>query len=81
MKKGKKAYKAKKLTIKRAKLKSGYNPQTGRLTGRAKPAQKRLDKRAEQLMTRDGLSAPEAKAIARAEMRGNPKMDWRRGGK
>jgi hypothetical protein len=90
MRKGKKAYKAKKakgvvrikkgeVRIKRAKakLKAGYNPQTGRLTGRAKPAQKRLEKRAEQLMAPTACQQPRRKQLR--EQRCEPTRRWIRG--
>lgn len=56
----------------------GFSQGTGRLTGRDKDAQERLEKRAAQL-ERDGMSSDEAKKAAREEMRDNPRKDWRAG--
>jgi hypothetical protein len=55
-----------------------YNPQTGKLTGRAASAQERLEQLAEQYQA-DGMSIQDARQRARDVMRNNPKMDWRRG--
>jgi uncharacterized protein YoaH (UPF0181 family) len=57
----------------------GYNLQIGQLTGRTDKAQKRLERRAQHLMTAEGLSKREAMARARKEMRANPHSDWRKG--
>jgi len=56
----------------------GYNPHTGRLTGRAVGAQERLDKLAERYVA-EGMSLAEARARAREEMRDNGRKDWRTG--
>ena len=55
-----------------------YNPQTGRLTGRAVGAQERLEKLAAKYVA-DGMSASDARNRAREEMRANPRKDWRTG--
>jgi len=56
----------------------GFSQSTGKLTGRDKDAQKRLDKRAEQLQA-EGAPKVEATKTAREEMRDNPRKDWRGG--
>jgi hypothetical protein len=61
-----------------AKKRPSYNPQTGKLTGREVGAQERLEKRAEILMA-GGMSPSDARTTARAEMRDNPRKDWRGG--
>jgi hypothetical protein len=53
-----------------------YNPQTGKPTGRTIGALERLDKLTAKYVA-EGMSAPEAKAKAQAEMRDNNRRDWR----
>jgi hypothetical protein len=48
----------------------GYNPQTGRLTGRAVGGQERLERLAEQYVA-EGMTASEARTRAREELRDN----------
>jgi len=60
------------------KFKKAYNPQTGRLTGRAVGAQERLEKLAAKYVV-EGMSASDARNRAREEMRANPRKDWRAG--
>jgi len=67
-----------KTSRKRFKKPPSYNPQTGRLTGRAVGAQERMEKLAAHYMTQ-GLSASDARNRAREEMRANPRKDWRAG--
>jgi hypothetical protein len=69
---------AAKKTTKRRSKKRAYNQQTGQLTGRARPAQERLEALTQQYM-QDGMDAASARQRARDDMRDNPKMDWRRG--
>ena len=60
------------------KCKKAYNPQTGRLTGRAVGAQERLEKLTAKYMA-EGMSASDARNRAREEMRANGRKDWRAG--
>jgi hypothetical protein len=62
----------------RAYTRDGFSQSTGKLTGRDKDAQARLEKRAAEL-ERDGMSAADAKKAARQEMQDNPRKDWRAG--
>ena len=62
----------------KSKARKGYNPQTGALTGREVSAQARLEKLTEHYEA-EGLSRPEARSRARAEMRANNTRDWRKG--
>jgi hypothetical protein len=55
-----------------------YNPQTGKLTGRAIGAQQRLETLAQKYQS-EGMSAQDARQRARDEMRSNPRRDWRHG--
>jgi hypothetical protein len=65
----------KKRASKIAKKKS-YNPHTGRATGRAIGGLERRDKLAEEYMAQ-GMSPEDARSRAIAEMRDNPRRDWR----
>jgi hypothetical protein len=70
---------AKRGTVKKSARKTkSYNPQTGKLTGRAIGAQQRLDTLAERYQS-EGMSAEDARQRARDEMRNNPRRDWRHG--
>jgi hypothetical protein len=62
----------------RFRTQDGYSQGTGQLTGRDKDAQKRKEKRADQLQA-EGKSKDEANAIALKEMQDNPRKDWRAG--
>jgi len=72
------ARKAKRPIARKSAAGHGYNPHTGKPTGRAIGAQERLEKLAAKYEA-EGLSAPEARARAREEMRDNPRKDWRVG--
>ena len=65
-------------STKKFKKPPAYNPQTGRLTGRAVGAQERLETLAAKYM-KQGLSPSDARTRAREEMRANPRKDWRAG--
>ena len=69
---------ARKTSRKKFKKFPAYNPQTGRLTGRAVGAQERMEKLAAHYVTQ-GLSPSDARNRAREEMRANPLKDWRVG--
>jgi hypothetical protein len=55
-----------------------YDPQTGRIGGRAAHAQSRLEALTKKYQD-DGLPLEEARQRARAKMRDNPRGDWRDG--
>jgi hypothetical protein len=55
-----------------------YNPQTGKLTGRAIKAQERLDALTQKYQA-EGMAAQDARQRAREELRSNPRRDWRGG--
>ena len=76
---GKRVYKASKKRFKRAaKRRHVYNPQTGRIGGRAAHAQSRLEVLTKKYQDQ-GLPLEEARQRARSEMRDNPRGDWRGG--
>jgi hypothetical protein len=61
-----------------ARKAKSYNPQTGKLTGRAIGAEKRLEMLTQRYQS-EGMSAQDARQRARDEMRDNPRRDWRQG--
>jgi hypothetical protein len=54
----------------------GYDIHTGKPTGRDASAMQRLEKLTEKYVA-EGMSLAEARQKAKAEMRANPRMDWR----
>jgi len=56
----------------------GYDIHTGKPTGRDASAMQRLEMLTEKYVA-EGMSLAEARAKARAEMKANPRMDWRVG--
>jgi hypothetical protein len=70
--------KSKKTTGKKAAHKRAYSQQTGKLTGREVSAQARLEKLTAKYVA-EGMSASEARNVAREVMRANPRRDWRNG--
>jgi hypothetical protein len=64
--------------LKRKKARRVYNPQTGKIGGRAANAQPRLDALTKKYQDQ-GLPLEEARQRARAEMRDNTRGDWRDG--
>jgi hypothetical protein len=66
----------KKRVAKKTAKKKSYNPHTGRATGRAIGGLERRDKLAEEYMAQ-GMSPEDARSRAIAEMRDNPRRDWR----
>jgi hypothetical protein len=62
----------------KAAPKRGYDIHTGRPTGRETSAMQRLERLTEKYVA-EGMSLAEARNRARAEMRANPRMDWRAG--
>jgi hypothetical protein len=71
------AVKYKKTTARR-KARKSYDSQTGRLTGRAATAQTRLDELTREYVA-SGMDEVAARDRARAELRDNPRGDWRHG--
>ena len=78
-----------KVTVKRRKMaksakkgvrktRPGYDISTGKPTGRDASAMQRLEMLTEKYVA-EGMSLTEARAKARAEMKANPRMDWRVG--
>jgi len=63
---------------KRTKQRRVYNPQTGKIGGRAAHALPRLDALTKKYQEQ-GLPLEEARQRARSEMRDNPRGDWRDG--
>jgi hypothetical protein len=60
------------------KSRPGYDIHTGKPTGRDASAMQRLEKLTEKYVA-EGMSLAEARNRAKAEMRSNPRMDWRAG--
>jgi hypothetical protein len=60
------------------KARPAYDIHTGKPTGRDATAMQRLEKLTEKYVA-EGMSLSEARAKARADMRANPRMDWRVG--
>jgi len=56
--------------------KKDYDIHTGRPMGREISAMQRLEKLTEKYVA-EGMSLAEARSKAKAEMRANPRMDWR----
>jgi hypothetical protein len=74
-----KRYRAKPTRRKKlARRRHVYNPQTGRIGGRAAPAEFRLERLTKKYQD-EGLPLEEARQRARNEMRDNPRGDWRGG--
>ena len=76
-----KAVKRKKMIVKKSaarKSRPGYDIHTGKPTGRDASAMQRLEKLTEKYVA-EGMSLAEARQRARAEMRANPRKDWRVG--
>jgi hypothetical protein len=67
---------AKKSKPKARASRPGYDIHTGKPTGRDASAMQRLEKLTEKYVA-EGMSLAEARNKARAEMRANPRMDWR----
>jgi hypothetical protein len=61
-----------------AKKSRPYDIHTGKPTGREVSAMQRLEKLTEKYVA-EGMSLAEARNRAKAEMRSNPRMDWRAG--
>jgi N-acetylglutamate synthase/N-acetylornithine aminotransferase len=81
MAKKRKAKRAAKKIARKAPKKTArqaYDPQTGRLSGRAVKAKARLDELTEKYI-REGMDPGSAKQRATDEMRDNPRRDWRDG--
>ena len=71
------AKRARKVSARKAKSRA-YNPQTGRLTGRAVAASTRRDRLTQTYMA-EGMDAQTARERALAEMRSGGRKDWRDG--
>jgi len=82
IKRGKKATKTRvtkrRKMVKSAKKGRAYDIHTGKPTGREVSAMQRLEKLTEKYVA-EGMSLAEARQRAKAEMRANPRMDWRAG--
>jgi hypothetical protein len=67
-----------KKSVRKSKARKKYNPQTGKITGRAVGAQERLEALAKKYQA-EGMELQDARQRAREEMRNNPRKDWRAG--
>jgi len=72
------AVKRRKMARAAKKSRPGYDISTGKPTGRDASAMQRLEMLTEKYVA-EGMSLTEARAKARAEMKANPRMDWRVG--
>jgi len=81
--KGKKKATVKRKTAPKRRAKAApkgraYDIHSGKPTGREVSAMQRLEKLTEKYVA-EGMSLAEARNRAKAEMRSNPRMDWRAG--
>jgi len=72
------AVKRRKMARAAKKSRPGYDIHTGKPTGRDASAMQRLEMLIEKYVT-EGMSPAQARLKAKAEMRANPRMDWRVG--